>query len=229
MNRKQAVEIVKEILGDCCFLEAISIQLLPPRDNVTLSNTVQIHIRTEDSARASLKSCIQRVAEKHNLGTHQDGSYFIVFKPHPEVEDERHINMEDGKKRRLPRRISLEEIQWLARAVWENSTVADEISIETFEIIAQAAERKLSFFSGKSTKGLIGGLFYLVGSKREAQKTQKEIAALLKTNDVTLRTSYQKWLQEFPDFFPKTILRARDFRSQKTREKKLFSSGKLSN
>jgi transcription initiation factor TFIIIB Brf1 subunit/transcription initiation factor TFIIB len=101
-------------------------------------------------------------------------------------------------------RISFEEVMKLAKTVWPQET-AERISLGTLEIITQAAKEKFSFFTGKSAKGLLGGLFYLSGFRYKAVKTQKELAAQLGTTDVTIRVSYRKWLKEFPNFFPDII------------------------
>ena len=57
------------------------------------------------------------------------------------------------------------------------------------------------FFNGKSSKFIVGGLFYLLGFRHNAIKKQRELADRLETNDVTIRVAYRQLLKEFPDLF----------------------------
>jgi transcription initiation factor TFIIIB Brf1 subunit/transcription initiation factor TFIIB len=102
-------------------------------------------------------------------------------------------------------RISPEEIKIAARTVWHNQLVANAISEETVDIITKTHKRKFSFFTGKTSRGLVGGLFYLLGYKYDAAKNQKELADRLGTSDVTIRASYRNWLEEFPDLFQEAV------------------------
>ena len=88
-----------------------------------------------------------------------------------------------------------------AKTVWSEQVTAEKIAAKALEIIANAHKSKFAFFSGKSSRGLIGGLFYLLGFRYHAAKKQKELAEKLGTTDVTIRASYRKWLEECPDFF----------------------------
>jgi len=100
----------------------------------------------------------------------------------------------------IPDRLS-SEVSAAARAVWSDQGLAEKIASSALELITNASDRKFSFFSGKSSRGLLGGLFYLLGFRYSAVKKQKELAEKLGTTDVTIRTSYRKWLEEFPDLF----------------------------
>jgi transcription initiation factor TFIIIB Brf1 subunit/transcription initiation factor TFIIB len=93
------------------------------------------------------------------------------------------------------------EVIAAAKIVWSDQVTAEKIAANSLEIIANAHKRNFAFFSGKSSRGLIGGLFYLLGFRYHAVKKQKELAEKLGTTDVTIRTSYRKWLEEFPDLF----------------------------
>lgn len=73
--------------------------------------------------------------------------------------------------------------------------------MDALEIIAKAHKRKFAFFNGKTSRGLVGGLFYLLGHKYDVVKNQKELADRLGTTDVTIRASYRNWLEAFPDLF----------------------------
>jgi transcription initiation factor TFIIIB Brf1 subunit/transcription initiation factor TFIIB len=100
----------------------------------------------------------------------------------------------------IPDRLS-SEVAAAARAVWSDQGLAEKIASSSMDLITNACNRKFSFFSGKSSRGLLGGLFYLLGFRYGAVKKQKELAEKLGTTDVTIRTSYRKWLEEFPDLF----------------------------
>jgi len=100
----------------------------------------------------------------------------------------------------IPNRLS-SEVTEAAKAVWPNSVNAEKIAANALEIITNAHKSKFAFFSGKSSRGLIGGLFYLLGFRYDAEKKQKELAEKLGTTDVTIRASYRKWLEEFPELF----------------------------
>jgi transcription initiation factor TFIIIB Brf1 subunit/transcription initiation factor TFIIB len=100
----------------------------------------------------------------------------------------------------IPNRLS-SEVTEAAKAVWSNPVNAEKIAAGALEIITNARKSKFAFFSGKSSRGLIGGLFYLLGFRYDAEKKQKELAEKLGTTDVTIRASYRKWLEEFPELF----------------------------
>jgi transcription initiation factor TFIIIB Brf1 subunit/transcription initiation factor TFIIB len=82
-----------------------------------------------------------------------------------------------------------------------DSALAEKISLEAFEIMAKASASSFIFFNGKSSKNILGGLFYLLGLRFVCVKTQKEIAVQLGTTDVTIRVSYRDWLKAFPELF----------------------------
>ena len=97
----------------------------------------------------------------------------------------------------LLRRISFSEISVAAHAIWWDKSIADTIALETARIINQTYARKFVFFNGKSSKCLIGGLFYILSYRYDAAKKQNQ----LDTSEVTIRASYRKWLETFPDLF----------------------------
>jgi hypothetical protein len=75
--------------------------------------------------------------------------------------------------------------------VWENQATAKKIATEAFEIITNTSG-KFRFFNGKSSRSILSGLFYLLGFRYNAVRTQKEIAVQLITTDVTVRDSYRR-------------------------------------
>jgi transcription initiation factor TFIIIB Brf1 subunit/transcription initiation factor TFIIB len=103
------------------------------------------------------------------------------------------------------RRISTEEISAAAHTIWKNKPLADKIAQDAIQIIDQTHKKRFAFYNGKTSKGLVGGLFYLLGHRYKAVKHQRELAWRLGTSDVTIRASYRQWLQTFPDVFPDVI------------------------
>lgn len=101
----------------------------------------------------------------------------------------------------VPRRISFEEVSSAAHAVWSDASVADKVALDASKTINQICKRKHLFVNGKSSKFIVGGLFYLLGFRHNAIKKQRELADHLETNDVTIRIAYRRLLKEFPDLF----------------------------
>jgi CRP-like cAMP-binding protein len=110
------------------------------------------------------------------------------------------VNLPVGDNLSIPDRLSSEVVA-ATRAVWSDQVLAEKIAASALELITKANKSKFAFFSGKSSRGLIGGLFYLLGFRYDVEKKQKELAEKLGTTDVTIRNSYRKWLEEFPDLF----------------------------
>lgn len=98
-------------------------------------------------------------------------------------------------------RLSSAKVLSYASKVWEDKLVAKLIAAETSKIIKTVYRKKSVFFSGKSARRVLSGIFYLLGRKNKAKKTQKEIARSLNTTDVTVRDSYREWIGTFPNFF----------------------------
>lgn len=105
------------------------------------------------------------------------------------------------KTRSYPlKRLSPEKVTVFASAIWRNqpSVVAD-VSTRASKIIQTAYRKKPTFFSGKSEKGILSGLFYHLGFNVGIVKTQREVALALGTTEVTTRASYRDWLKYFPE------------------------------
>jgi hypothetical protein len=103
------------------------------------------------------------------------------------------------------RRIPANEVSAVAHSVWVDNLIADAVALEVIQIINQAYSRKFSFFDGKSSRCIVGGLFYLLGFRHDAVKKQNELAYKLGTSDVSIRISYRRWLETFPDLFTDVI------------------------
>jgi transcription initiation factor TFIIIB Brf1 subunit/transcription initiation factor TFIIB len=98
-------------------------------------------------------------------------------------------------------RLSSKKVLLYASKLWKDKLIAEFIAAETSKIIETVCKKRIVFFSGKSAKGVLSGIFYLLGRRNKAKKTQREIARSLNTNDVTVRDSYREWLDAFPDLF----------------------------
>ena len=103
-------------------------------------------------------------------------------------------------------RFSHRKIMIQASKVWPDPATAKSLTEKALKKIKTTHLRKRIFFSGKSERGLLSDLFYLLGIKNEAGKTQREIARGLNTNDVTARTSYRDWLNIHPELCMETKL-----------------------
>ncbi len=103
------------------------------------------------------------------------------------------------------RRISQEEVSIAAQLIWSDKTVANKVTSDALETINRTHKRRFVFFNGKSSKNVVGGLFYLLGYRYNDVKKQRELADQLNTTDVTIRASYRQWLKEFPDLFNDVI------------------------
>jgi hypothetical protein len=108
--------------------------------------------------------------------------------------------------KRIASRFSHRKILKQALKLWQDPAIAEPITEEASQIIKTIHLKNRIFLSGKSEKGLLSGLFYLLSIKNEARKTQREIARELNTNDVTVRTSYRDWLNIHPELSIETKL-----------------------
>ena len=100
-------------------------------------------------------------------------------------------------------RITPELALKLAHQVWvENPKIAREIGLKASELIEQFYQEKPTFFCGLSGKSVLSGLFYLLGFQHQALKSMKEIARATNTSEQTMKQSYRKWFNAFPELFP---------------------------
>jgi hypothetical protein len=79
MMRREAAEILKEVLISCRVLEGKSVKLMLPDSDSVLSKGCQIHVQKIDDI--VTHSCINRIARKHRLAVHEDEDYFVIYKP----------------------------------------------------------------------------------------------------------------------------------------------------
>jgi len=91
-------------------------------------------------------------------------------------------------------RIGKEEILSSAEKIWQGQNKLNmEIASEALTIIREKYEDDPTFFSGKSVKGIVGGLFYLLGQRHDNVRTQRQIAMSLNATEATIRDSCRKW------------------------------------
>jgi transcription initiation factor TFIIIB Brf1 subunit/transcription initiation factor TFIIB len=114
----------------------------------------------------------------------------------------RRTTMNKIERNHILSRIGQESILSFAQKIWRNQhSAAEKIALEALNVICETYQTNPAFFSGKSAKGIVGGLFYLLGHRYSKVKTQKEIARSLNATDMTIRASYREWLKEFPELF----------------------------
>ena len=106
------------------------------------------------------------------------------------------------ERTRILGRIGEDDVISFAQKIWHNQQpVATKIASEALNIISETYQANPTFFGGKSTKGIVGGLFYLLGHQYNSIKTQREIARSLKATEVTIRASYHEWVKPSQSHF----------------------------
>ena len=138
------------------------------------------------------KNFINLSADPDEAATRTDHASFNMF-----LKDERLPDIEritDSLRK-------VQEITAAAHLLWSNEKIAGKIAANVVEIINQVCKRKFSFCNGKSLRCIVGGLFYLLGFRFNDPKKQREIAIALQITVESIRSSYKKWLNEFPDLF----------------------------
>jgi transcription initiation factor TFIIIB Brf1 subunit/transcription initiation factor TFIIB len=108
--------------------------------------------------------------------------------------------MDKTRKLEADNRITEEYIMVSANKIWQNQPrTAGAVVSEALRAVNLAYEWNSVFFSGKSKRGIVGGLFYCLGLALRSFKTQKEIARILGTTEMTVRASSREWQKQFPD------------------------------
>lgn len=99
-------------------------------------------------------------------------------------------------------RLSSAKVLSYASTIWQDHPLMAELmATETSHVFRIIHKRRQNYFSGKSKKRLLSGIFYLLGKKNKAMKTQREIARGLSTSEATVRASYRDYIANFPDLF----------------------------
>jgi transcription initiation factor TFIIIB Brf1 subunit/transcription initiation factor TFIIB len=99
------------------------------------------------------------------------------------------------------RRFGEKDVLSFAQKTWQDQqSVARSVASEALNVIYETYQTNPTFFSGRSAKGIVGGLFYLLGQCNGNVKTQKEIARSLGTTEMTIRSSYRMWMKPFQSY-----------------------------
>ena len=99
-------------------------------------------------------------------------------------------------------RITPAQVLRAAHKIWKDRKWARAIGEVAAETIRKCYERDKVFLCGRSLKGTLGGLFYILGRESDQIVSQEHIASALGSSGVTVRESYRRWLQRFPEWFP---------------------------
>jgi predicted hydrocarbon binding protein len=100
-------------------------------------------------------------------------------------------------KNELPKRLSAKQIFEAAKAIWLNQPIiAEDVASKASKMIQSTFEAAPMFFSGKSSKRILSGLFYQLSLNTVNAKTQREIASALGTTEMTTRMSYREWSEK---------------------------------
>jgi len=99
------------------------------------------------------------------------------------------------------RRITPNIILESAGKVWVNKQTSRKLGQKALEIIKECYLRKPTFFCGRSSASILSGLFYILGVEYKALATKYKVASALGVTEVTVRQSYKRWLNYFPDMF----------------------------
>ena len=79
MDRKQAEDLLKEILDNCPALNGSTITLMPPESSDVPSKGYQIHIKPVPNE--EVLCCLRGIAEKHNIALRQEKQLLSIYEP----------------------------------------------------------------------------------------------------------------------------------------------------
>ena len=83
MDREQAVSVLKQLFEQSDWIQRKSLKLMPPKANNALSNTFQIHIKTNGDD--IVPRCIRTIASQNGLTVKQKDGFIIIYKPYPNL------------------------------------------------------------------------------------------------------------------------------------------------
>jgi hypothetical protein len=127
-------------------------------------------------------------------------------------------NFDRSRNNDVVRRLSRVDVLNYASKIWKGQeSIARAIASETIRIVGEAHEKAPSFFWGESGKWVFGGVFYLLGRRMKVARSQKQIARSLDTNEMTIRDSYRKWLEHFPEFWPEATAHPKESSSERSK------------
>jgi transcription initiation factor TFIIIB Brf1 subunit/transcription initiation factor TFIIB len=109
--------------------------------------------------------------------------------------------MSKNEEPQVLNRISEEEVLSYAHRVWpDQQSMAIRVASEALTVIRETCQINPMLFRRKSGKGIVGGLFYLLGYRCGSIKTQREIARSLNTTEITIGASCRAWMKPFQDY-----------------------------
>ena len=79
MDRRQAIEVLKDVFDNCIGLEANTITLMPSQARGILAKGFQIHITAEISQDA--RYCLLELAKKYGLKVHEGQGRLMIYTP----------------------------------------------------------------------------------------------------------------------------------------------------
>ena len=108
--------------------------------------------------------------------------------------------MDTARKHEANERITDRYIVAFAGKIWQDQPkIAEKIAREASKIIRIVYRSNSIFFSGRSKRGVVAGLFYCLGLSLGSFKTQIEIARSLSTTEMTVRAFSREWPKQFPE------------------------------
>jgi hypothetical protein len=111
------------------------------------------------------------------------------------------LMMSKSDEAHILNRIGEEEVLSYAHMVWPNQhSMARRVASEALTVIRETCQINPTLFTRKSGKGIVGGLFYLLGHRYGSIKTQREIARSLNTTEITIGASCRAWMKPFQDY-----------------------------
>jgi len=98
-------------------------------------------------------------------------------------------------------RIEPKDVATWAHNVWlEETDFARKVVRETLNLVREIYQKNLILLCGRTKRGIVGALFYLLGLKYDKyRKSQLEIADVLNIHTVTIRQNYKRLM---PYVFP---------------------------
>jgi len=92
-----------------------------------------------------------------------------------------------------------------AHEVWKEENDAHKVGVKAAEIIRTAYLRNPPKLCGRSPRSVLGAALYIAGVILGKRKTQKEIARIINTTEVSIRNNYKTILSIIPElkeYFP---------------------------
>jgi len=106
-------------------------------------------------------------------------------------------------------RIPASEILKLAHKLWHDPQVARRMGLEAAKIIRDIYKKNPPYLCGRAKNSILAGLFYYLGVVRSERIKQRDIAEVLRVNELTIRNCTKRWYRLFhgseDDFYRKYL------------------------